>query len=361
LISVKNLKKSYGENTILENVSLKIEKGDVIAVIGPSGCGKSTLLRCINLLEKPDSGEITVNGLEITKKNSEIDSVRMKMGMVYQNFNLFSHKTVLENVIIAPVKVLKMPREKAIVEALKFLKLVGISNRADFMPDQLSGGQKQRVAIARCLAMHPDIILFDEPTSALDPTMIDEVLSVIKKLVKSGMTSIIVTHEMTFAKNIANKVFFMEDKGIYEIGTPEEIFDNPKKEKTKIFINKLKIFEASFTNLTFDIYEIGQKLAEYCFKYDITKKGKEKINLLLEEILFFICERADTEVQISLQVSYNEATGEKEIVIIYAGQEGNILENEAFDIISLNLIKGLTSSVFFIENGEENTLKLSVR
>jgi len=235
LISVKNLKKSYGENTILENVSLKIEKGDVIAVIGPSGCGKSTLLRCINLLEKPDSGEITVNGLEITKKNSEIDSVRMKMGMVYQNFNLFSHKTVLENVIIAPVKVLKMPREKAIVEALKFLKLVGISNRADFMPDQLSGGQKQRVAIARCLAMHPDIILFDEPTSALDPTMIDEVLSVIKKLVKSGMTSIIVTHEMTFAKNIANKVFFMEDKGIYEIGTPEEIFDNPKKEKNKNF------------------------------------------------------------------------------------------------------------------------------
>jgi polar amino acid transport system ATP-binding protein len=219
MISIRNLKKSFDNNLVFEKVNAEINQGDVIVIIGPSGCGKSTFIRCINLLEKPDSGQIIIDGTDITKDNSVIDKIRQKMGMVYQNFNLFSHKTILENVILAPMNVLKMPKKQAIAEAFEYLKMVGIANRADYMPEQLSGGQKQRAAIARCLAMHPEIILFDEPTSALDPTMVDEVLSVIRKLAKSGMTCVIVTHEMNFAKNIATTIFYMDDKGIYEKGS----------------------------------------------------------------------------------------------------------------------------------------------
>lgn len=191
MISIRNLYKSYANNLILENVSIDIDDGDVIAIIGPSGCDKSTFIRCINLLEQPDSGQIYINSEEITKKGIDIDAIRRKVGMVFQSFNLFFHKTVLENVIFAPMQVLKLPLEQAVKEAMTYLDMVGIANRADHMPSQLSGGQKQRAAIARCLAMHPDVILFDEPTSALDPTMVDEVLPVINKLVRNGLSSLL--------------------------------------------------------------------------------------------------------------------------------------------------------------------------
>jgi polar amino acid transport system ATP-binding protein len=223
MISIRNLYKSYGDNLVLENISVDIEDDEVVAIIGPSGCGKSTFIRCINLLEQPDSGQIFIGGEEITKKGADIEAIRRRLGMVFQSFNLFSHKTVLENIILAPMNVLKMPQKQAVREAMEYLEMVGISNRADHMPDQLSGGQKQRVAIARCLAMHPEVILFDEPTSALDPTMVDEVLSVIRKLVKSGLSCIIVTHEMNFARNAATTVFYMDDRGIYEKRAPAQI------------------------------------------------------------------------------------------------------------------------------------------
>ena len=215
MISVKNLCKSYDGLQILKDVNIDFPDGSTTVIIGGSGCGKSTLLRCLNLLEKPDCGTIEIDGEDIvTAKN--VDKLRQKLGMVYQSFNLFSHLSVLENIILAPMKVKKISKEEAISKAYELLKMVGMENRATHMPDQLSGGQKQRVAIARALAMEPEVMLFDEPTSALDPTMVDEVETVIKRLVDSGMTSIIVTHEMRFARNIASNILFLADGGVYE-------------------------------------------------------------------------------------------------------------------------------------------------
>ncbi len=361
MISIRNLKKSYGDNLVFENINAEIGQGDVIVVIGPSGCGKSTLIRCINLLEKPDAGQIIIDGTDITKENANISKVRQKMGMVYQNFNLFSHKTILENVILAPMNVLKIPRKQAIAEAFTYLKMVGIANRADYMPDQLSGGQKQRAAIARCLTMHPEIILFDEPTSALDPTMVDEVLSVIRKLAKDGMTCVIVTHEMNFAKNIATSIFYMDDKGIYEKGPPEVIFNNPQREKTKVFINKLKVLEYECYIKDLDIYDFTNKLTEYCQKYDLTKRESNNINLVIEELIVYIAANAKPNDKIVLNVRYNENTGEKEIYLCYTAPHGNIIENEALDEISRRLIKGLTNEISYSRDGSVNVLKLIIK
>lgn len=358
VISIRNLKKSYGDNLVFENINAEINKGDVVAIIGPSGCGKSTFIRCINLLEQPDSGEIIIDGLDITKKDADIDAIRRKMGMVYQSFNLFSHKTVLENVIMAPVNVLKMPKKQAIAEGINYLKMVGIANRADFMPDQLSGGQKQRAAIARCLAMRPEIILFDEPTSALDPTMVDEVLSVIRKLANSGMTCVIVTHEMSFAKNIASMIFYMDEKGIYERGTPKEIYENPKREKTKVFINKLKVLEYKRKIEDFDIYECFARLIEYCQKYDIPRRERDNINLVVEELVVYILASAKRDDNIALLVSYNEKTGDKEVELRYTAPDGNIINRENFDEISRRLIEGFTTKISYGKAGKENMLKI---
>ncbi|HQC36797.1 MAG TPA: amino acid ABC transporter ATP-binding protein [Thermotogota bacterium] len=360
MISIRQLKKSFGNNVVLENVNVEINKGDVIGVIGPSGCGKSTLIRCINLLEAPDSGEIRIDGVNIAEKNAPIDSIRQKMGMVYQNFNLFSHKTVLENVIMAPIHLLRIPKKQAIEEAFSVLKMVGMSHRADFMPDQLSGGQKQRAAIARCLAMKPEIILFDEPTSALDPTMIDEVLAVIRKLVKTGITSVIVTHEMGFARNIANRIFFMEERGIYEEGTPDEIFDHPKREKTKIFIQKLKIFEYKLQISQLDIYELAGKLSEYGQKYDIAKRQMNGLNLILEEILVFLSQNADHKDMTSVIVSYQEANQQIQLEIRYGSSSMNVLEHPDFDEISRQLIHGLATDISCLPGEMGYTLKLTL-
>lgn len=361
MISIRNLKKSYDNNLVFENVNAEINQGDVIVIIGPSGCGKSTFIRCINLLEKPDSGEIIIDGVDITKDNVDIDSIRQKMGMVFQSFNLFSHKTILENVIMAPVNILKTPKEQAIAEAFKYLKMVGIAHRADYMPDQLSGGQKQRAAIARCLAMRPEIILFDEPTSALDPTMVDEVLAVIRKLANSGMTCVIVTHEMNFAYNIANMVFYMDEKGIYERGKPEEIFNNPQKEKTKVFINRLKVLEYESEVKNIDIYEFVKLLTEYSQKYDLTKSERDNINLVIEELIVFIAAKAKPADKIALTVRYNENTGEKEIYLRYTAPEGNIIENEGFDEISRLLIQGFTTEISYSKDNNLNLLKIIMK
>jgi polar amino acid transport system ATP-binding protein len=360
MISIKNLTKSFGKNVILKDISVEIADGEVVAIIGPSGCGKSTLIRCINLLEQPDSGQIIIGGEEITRKDININAVRCKLGMVYQQFNLFSHKTVLENVIMAPVYVLKIPKEKAIQEAMGYLETVGIANRADYLPDQLSGGQKQRVAIARCLAMHPEAILFDEPTSALDPTMVDEVLSVIRKLVKSGLTCIIVTHEMYFARKIATRVLYMDDKNIYESGTPEQIFTNPQREKTRIFINKLKVLTYESALSQIDMYDISRLVTEYCFKYDMSKRETNIINLICEEYVTNLIQRKYEKEKLTITVSYNELNDTKEIIFRDNFAPGNYFESEGFDPISARLIKGFTKSMEYQRTEEQNILKLNL-
>ncbi|GIP25950.1 polar amino acid ABC transporter ATP-binding protein [Paenibacillus sp. J23TS9] len=239
MITVKDLHKSFGKLNILKGVNIEIAKGEVVVVIGPSGSGKSTFLRCLNMLETPTSGEIAFEGDSITDKKHNINLTREKMGMVFQQFNLFPHKTVLQNIMLAPVKVKKMPQPEAEKIALDLLQTVGLADKKDAYPSQLSGGQKQRIAIARALAMQPHVMLFDEPTSALDPEMVGEVLEVMKKLAEGGMTMVIVTHEMGFAREVGDRIVFMDDGQIMEEGTPSEVFGNPKNSRTKDFLSKV--------------------------------------------------------------------------------------------------------------------------
>jgi len=241
LISVQNLKKYYLKDTVkaLDDVSVDFKKGDVVVIIGPSGSGKSTLLRSLNLLEDPTDGHIFLEGTDILDSKTDINLMRRKMGMVFQQFNLFPHMTILKNLTIAPMKLLKMSKEDAEKKAMQLLARVGLADRANAYPSQLSGGQKQRVAIVRALCMEPEVMLFDEPTSALDPEMVGEVLDVMKELAKEGMTMIVVTHEMGFAKEVGNRVIFMDEGKIAEEGTPDEIFTNPKSERLKSFLAKV--------------------------------------------------------------------------------------------------------------------------
>ena len=239
MIHVKNLKKSYGKNNVLNGIDQHIKKGEVVVIIGPSGSGKSTFLRCLNLLEEPTSGEIIFEGKNITDKKNDINKTREKMGMVFQHFNLFPHKTVLENITLAPIKVKGLSVEEANKKALELLKLIGLSDKKDVYPSSLSGGQKQRIAIARSLAMEPDVLLFDEPTSALDPEMVGEVLNVMKDLAKKGMTMVVVTHEIGFAREVGDRILFIDGGKILEEGTPEEVLNNPKNDRTKDFLSKV--------------------------------------------------------------------------------------------------------------------------
>ncbi|MBM7707915.1 amino acid ABC transporter ATP-binding protein [Enterococcus lemanii] len=238
-IKVQNLVKKYGENTVLNDINVSINEGDVVCIIGPSGSGKSTFLRCLNRLEEISAGSILIDGENLTGEKTNLNQIRQHIGMVFQHFNLFPHLSVLENIILAPMDLKKMSRKEAEALALKLLDSVGLADKKDVAPDSLSGGQKQRVAIARALAMQPDIMLFDEPTSALDPEMVGDVLNVMKRLAKEGMTMVIVTHEMGFAKEVANRVMFIDGGNFLEDGTPEQIFNHPTNERTKDFLNKV--------------------------------------------------------------------------------------------------------------------------
>ena len=239
LLKIDNLQKEYGDHKVLKGITTTISQGEVIAIIGPSGCGKSTFLRSLNLLELPTGGTISFEGTDITDPSVDINIMREKIGMVFQQFNLFPNMTIKENIMLAPVKRKKMTKEEASDKADELLKRIGLSDKADTYPAMLSGGQKQRVAIARALAMNPDVMLFDEPTSALDPEMVGEVLNLMKELAADGMTMVVVTHEMGFAKEVANRVLFINDGNIQEDETPEELFNNPKNERLKEFLSKV--------------------------------------------------------------------------------------------------------------------------
>lgn len=239
MIRVDNLHKKFGNLEVLKGVSLEVKKGEVLVIIGPSGSGKSTILRCINLLEEPTKGDIYIEGEKINDKKADINKIRQKVGMVFQHFNLFPNMTAIDNITLAPVKVKKIDKKDAEDIAINLLKKVGLEDKRDSYPVKLSGGQKQRLAIARALAMQPDVMLFDEPTSALDPEMVKEVLNVMKELANEGMTMIVVTHEMGFAREVADRVIFVDDGMIVEEGTPKEVFENPKNPRTKEFFSKI--------------------------------------------------------------------------------------------------------------------------
>lgn len=239
MVHVENLKKSFDKLEVLKDISIDIKEGEVVVLLGPSGSGKSTFLRCINRLEEATSGKIVVDGMDITDKHTDINKAREDIGMVFQHFNLFNNKNVIDNIMLAPVELKKMSKEEAKAKAMSLLERVGLSDKADAYPSQLSGGQKQRVAIARALAMNPNVILFDEPTSALDPEMVGEVLDVMKELAEGGMTMIVVTHEIGFAREVADRIVFVDGGYIVEQGTPDEVINNPKEKRTIDFLNKV--------------------------------------------------------------------------------------------------------------------------
>ena len=284
LLRITHLQKSYGSFNVLRDITVDIHRGEVISIIGPSGTGKSTLLRCLNLLEQPTGGSIVVDGEDILAKGYPVNRLRQKMGMVFQSFNLFEHKTVLENVIFAPCQLRRMPEEEARREGLALLRKVGLAEKADVYPSSLSGGQKQRVAIARALAMKPDVILFDEPTSALDPTMVGEVLSVIRQLAKEGMTMLIVTHEMKFAHDVSTRIFFMYDGYIHEDGSPRQIFESPVHSATKVFIQRIRKEVFEIDGPDFDFLGMHSAVSAFCHKYGIPEK-EEKAQQLIGKML----------------------------------------------------------------------------
>ena len=351
MIEIKNLRKEYPDVTPLKDVSVTIHDGDVISVIGPSGTGKSTLLRCINLLEKPTSGQVILNGEDITAKGADIRKARRKVGMVFQSFNLFGHLTAIENVMIPPMDLLGKSEQEAYNLGMELLARVGLANKALSYPDELSGGQEQRVAIARTLAMDPEVILLDEPTSALDPTMVSEVQAVIRDLSKSGKTMMIVTHEMNFARAISNRVFYMDEGGIYEEGTPEDIFDHPKKELTRRFIKKLKVFEAVIDSKQYDFIGFGAELDRYLMQNDVPGELKYRIRLMIEELVQQILLPRYDEPFIRVKAEYSEQNRDCDIVVSYKG--------EAFDLedtdneLSLSLLKNMAEDVKYSYNGED--------
>jgi polar amino acid transport system ATP-binding protein len=347
MIKVEHLSKSYGDLLVLKDISIEIHQGEVIAIIGPSGTGKSTFLRCLNLLDQPTNGSIQVNGVDILAKGTDVALVRQKMNMVFQSFNLFAHLSVLDNLTLVPIKRRGISRAAAEGRAQELLRLVGLAGKAESFPDELSGGQKQRVAIARCLAMDPEVILFDEPTSALDPTTVSEVLAVMRRLAKDGMTMVIVTHEMGFARDVANRVLFMDEGLIYEEGTPEQIFEHPQKKNTRAFINRVRSFTYLIGQPDYDLYAMNAEIEVFCEKQILPRQTRQHLLLLVEELVQLYGTRTDPH-PLELTIAYAEKQSSLEVTLGSAGGQFNPLDpRQQPDEIGLTIIRSLTDQLAF--------------
>ncbi len=362
MIRLEHIRKEYPGVVPLEDVSAEIRDGDVISVIGPSGTGKSTLLRCINMLETPTSGSIWLDDTEITAPGCDLSKVRQKMGMVFQSFHLFSHLSVIENLMLAPIDLLGQSRQEAYDKGLELLKTVGLGDKAKSYPDQLSGGQKQRVAIARTLAMGPEIILFDEPTSALDPAMVGEVQAVIRELSRSGKTMMIVTHEMEFARSICNRVFYMDEGGIYEEGLPEQVFQNPVRERTRRFIRRLQILELVVDSRNYDFAAVESRIREHCSKQHLSPSLQNRLQLVFEELVHQQLVRGSGLSTIKLLVEIPQEQNSCTVTICYGGEKHNVLEDA--DPLSRKVLEGLASELRHEWNEEkklQNAVIISLR
>ena len=347
LIEVKGLKKSFGTLEVLKGIDLTVNQGERIAIIGGSGCGKSVFLRSLCLLEKPDAGQVFIDGKEITAKGAKVDEIRRSMGMVFQKFHLFSEMDVMDNLCLAPVRLLKMKREDAEKKALELLAQVGLASRAHRWPTVLSGGQQQRVAICRCLMMEPKVLLFDEPTSALDPTMVGEVLAVIRMLAKRDMSMLIVTHEMNFAREVASRVLFFADGGIYEQGTPAEIFDAPQREKTVAFIHKIKYFSFDITDKQFDLMALQGGVQTFGEKYGLNGRYIYRLQICCEELIYEMlnhCFHGNSAVGMNLNVAYAEADRTVEIELTCGGEPYNPFE-QAEDGLGVTILKNMAKKI----------------
>ncbi|MEN6327315.1 MAG: amino acid ABC transporter ATP-binding protein [Syntrophomonas sp.] len=327
IIKVDKLCKTFGSLQVLKDLDLEVHKGEIIAIIGASGCGKSVFLRSLDALHSIDSGHIYINGEEInTKRGAELDRIRRKMGMVYQGFHLFEHMDVLDNITLAPRELKGVAKEEAEARAMRLLKSVSLESKKYAMPAELSGGQQQRIAICRCLAMEPEVMLFDEPTSALDPTMAGEVFATIRGLANQGMTMLIVSHEMSFAREVASRVLYFDEMGIYEQGTPEEIFDHPQREKTRAFIHKIKSFDEEVNGYDFDFLGMQSRIEAFCNKYLIDQKRRYTLQLVGDELFGGImdnCDQSGDAVHIHLNISSSELDDSIICIIDYPGAEWN--------------------------------------
>jgi len=357
MIRVEHLSKKFGDLVVLKDINVEIKKGEVISIIGPSGTGKSTFLRCLNLLEMPTGGRIFIDDIDILDKKTDVPKMRQRMGMVFQSFNLFNHISVLNNLTIGQIKLLGRTKDEAEQKATELLKMVGLSEKADSLADELSGGQKQRTAIARCLSMDPEIILFDEPTSALDPTMVSEVLAVIRRLAKEGMTMAIVTHEMDFARDVSNRVFYMDEGLIYEEGPPEQIFERPKREKTKAFIHRIRSFEYHIDTPDYDLYAMNAEIEHFCEKHVMAKEMINHVLLIIEEMLL-IHNSQSKKIDLNLTLSYSEKRDNLQIIFVSSGKEGNILDNVEQDDIGLTIIKNLTENIEYERVHDKNRISM---
>ena len=353
LIRVSHLQKTYDDGVcVLKDVNAEIRKGEVISIIGPSGTGKSTFLRCLNLLEQPTGGRIEIDRCNIMDPGVDVPSIRRKMVMVFQSFNLFNGMSIMDNITFCPMKLLGLSRKDAQARAMELLELVGLAEKWNAAPSQLSGGQKQRVAIARALAMDPEILLFDEPTSALDPTMVSEVLGVMKTLANKGVTMLVVTHEMSFAREVCNRVFFMNEGCIYEEGTPQEIFENPKKELTRHFINRIREYRYDIRTSRYDYYEMMAGITNFCKRYNLSTEDIYHFNQTVEEGLLIM----GTDSGATVKVSYSEKYKTKEVEISVPGSiDAGILEKDEY-ALQTSILKGMCREVNVCHDGQTTKL-----
>ena len=358
LIEVKHLRKEYPNITPLKDVNAYVDRGEVISIIGPSGTGKSTFLRCLNRLEDPTSGQILVDGQDVCAPGVDLDLMRRKMGMVFQSFNLFDHLLVAENIMLGPTRLLGMGKQEAYDRALELLKQVGLKDKALNYPSELSGGQKQRVAIARGLAMDPDILLFDEPTSALDPSMVSEVLSVMKVLASRGLTMLVVTHEMRFAREASSRVFYMDRGELWEAGPPEQIFEHPLRQETHDFIFRVRSWKWDVHTVTPDFHAMEASLVAYCQRQFMGRHAANTCQLLVEEtvgnqMLTLARRRGIADPNINVMLTAGEGGIDMALTIDYHGpilESGVPTDNER-DILSQSIVEGLCDHWELIEPG----------
>ena len=363
LIEVRGLKKSFGSLEVLKGVDLSVEQGELISIIGGSGCGKSVFLRSLSLLEKPDAGQVFIDGREITAaRGRQVDEIRRSMGMVFQKFHLFSEMDVMDNLCFAPTRIMKLPRRDAEEKAMELLSRVGLADRAHAWPTVLSGGQQQRIAICRCLMMEPKVLLFDEPTSALDPTMVGEVLAVIRMLAKRDMSMLIVTHEMNFAREVANRVLFFADGGIYEQGTPEEIFDAPKREKTVAFIHKIKFFSYEITRRRFDLMQLQGGIQNFGEKYGLDTKKIYRLQICCEELVYEMlahCYAEGEDIEMQLEVAYAEADQTAEITLTCTGAEYDPFAQEDAGL-GVTILKKMAKYLDYTRKEDRNHIRINL-